>query len=84
MADRLLRALLDELMRELDPDATTPEPAPDPDPTPAPDGSDDPAADGVDQLMQQFMDELLRGLSPGGILDPFAPEGSTDSDGAQP
>jgi hypothetical protein len=82
LADRLLRELLDELMRELDPEATAPQPAPDP--TPAPDGTDDPAADTFDNLMQQFLDEMLRGLSPGGMLDPFAPEGGTDSDGAQP
>jgi putative serine protease PepD len=87
MADRLLRALLDELMRELEPDTAAPEPAPDPDPTPAPDGSDGSggsAADGFDQLMQQFLDEMLRGLTPGGMLDPFAPDGGTESEGAQP
>ena len=86
--DRLLRALLDELMRELAPDATNPEPAPDtePDtePAPAPGDADDPAADSVDRLMQQLFDEMLRGLSPGGMLDPFAPEGDADSQGAQP
>ena len=75
MADRMLRQLLDEFLRQLAPDAQTPQPAPDP----APDGSNDPGADALDQLMQQLMDELLKGLSPDGSTP--APDGSTDGQG---
>jgi len=75
MADRMLRQLLDEFLRQLAPDAQTPPPAP----NPAPDGSNDPGADALDQLMQQLMDELLKGLSPDGSTP--APDGSTDGQG---
>ena len=75
MADQMLRQLLDEFLRQLAPDAQTPQPAP----NPAPDGSNDPGADALDQLMQQLMDELLKGLSPGGSTP--APDGSTDGQG---
>jgi putative serine protease PepD len=75
MADRMLRRLLDEFLRQLAPDAQAPQPAPDP----APDGSNDPGAEALDQLMQQLMDELLRGLSPDGSTP--APDGSTDGQG---
>jgi S1-C subfamily serine protease len=75
MADQMLRRLLDEFLRQLAPDAQTPQPAPDP----APDGSTDPGADALDQLMQQLMDELLRGLSPDGSAP--APDESTDGQG---
>jgi S1-C subfamily serine protease len=82
MADRLLRQLLDGLMRELDPDPQAPEPetepAPDPDATPAPDDPNALGGDAIDELMQRFMDELLKGLNPDGTLDPFAPDGGTD------
>ena len=88
MSDRLLRQLLDELLRELDPGAPAPQPAPDPvpgpDATPAPDDQDGAAADAIDRLMQQFLDELLRGLSPDGTLDPSAPDGGTNGTGARP
>jgi putative serine protease PepD len=81
MADRLLRQLLDGLMRELDPEAQAPQPAPDPTPdpdaTPAPEGPNALGGDAIDQLMQQLMDELLKGLNPDGT-DPFAPDGGTD------
>jgi hypothetical protein len=90
MADRMLRQLLDtllrDLQRELTPGAPAPRPAPDtapgPDATPAPNGADDPAAAAIDHLMQQFLDELMRGLSPNGTLDPFAPDAGTDGQGA--
>ena len=90
MADRLLRQLLDsfmrELQRELAPGAPAPQPAPDtapgPDSTPAPDGADDPAAAAIDRLMHQLLDELMQGLSPNGRLDPSAPDGGTDRQGA--
>ena len=85
-ADRLLRQLLDELLRELAPEAPAPQPAPDvapgPDGTPAPDGGDDPAAEAIDRLMQQFLDELMRGLSPDGLSDPFTPDRGIDGEGA--
>ena len=88
MADRLLRQLLDELLRELTPQAPAPQPAPNvepsPDVTPAPDRADDPAAAAIDRLMQQFLDELMQGLSPNGLLDPFSPDGDTDGQGARP
>jgi S1-C subfamily serine protease len=77
LADRMLRQLLDEFMREL---APAPDPAPDPDATPAPDNAD-PGADAVDRLMQQLLDELLQELNPGGGSDPFAPDGDTGSQG---
>ena len=90
MADRMLRQLLDtllrDLQRELAPGAPAPRPAPDtapgPDATPAPNGADDPAAAAIDRLMQQFLDELMRGLSPNGMSDPFAPDAGTDGQGA--
>jgi putative serine protease PepD len=90
MADRMLRQLLDsfmrELQRELAPGAPAPQPAPDtapgPDATPAPDRPNGPAAGTIDRLMQQFLDELLQGLSPHGTLDPSAPDGGTDGQGA--
>ena len=86
MADRLLRQLLDEFLRELAPGAPAPQPAPDtapgPDATPAPDGPNGPAADAIDRLMQQLLDELLQGLSPDGTPDPSAPDGGTDGQGA--
>ena len=86
MADRMLRQLLDELLRELAPAAPAPQPAPDtapgPDATPAPDGPNGPAADTIDRLMQQFLDELLQGLSPDGTTDPSAPDGGTNGTGA--
>ena len=83
-ADRLLRQLLDELLRELAPAAPQPAPdvAPGPDATPAPDGADDPAADAIDRLLQQFLDDLMQGLSPDGMSDPFTPDGDTDGLGA--
>ena len=85
-ADRMLRQLLDELLRELAPGAETPQPAPDtapgPEATPAPDRPDDPAADTIDRLMQQLLDELLQGLSPDGTLDPTTPDGGTNGTGA--
>jgi S1-C subfamily serine protease len=85
MADRLLRQLLDELLRELTPGAPAPQPAPDvapgPDATPDPDGADDPAAAAIDRLMQQFLDELMQGLSPNGMSDPFTPDEGTDGQG---
>ena len=77
-ADRLLRQLLDDLLRELDPEAAAPQPAPDPDPTPAPDGATDPGADAFDRMMQELLDELFQGLSPNGMPDPLAPDGATD------
>jgi hypothetical protein len=90
MADRMLRQLLDtllrDLQRELAPGAPAPRPAPDtapgPDATPAPNGADDPAAAAIDRLMQQFLEELMRGLSPNGMSDPFAPDAGTDGQGA--
>ena len=90
MADQMLRQLLDtllrDLQRELAPGAPAPRPAPDtapgPDATPAPNGADDPAAAAIDRLMQQFLDELMRGLSPNGMSDPFAPDAGTDGQGA--
>jgi Trypsin-like peptidase domain len=75
MADRMLRQLLDQFLRQLAPDAQTPQPAPDP----APDGSNDPGADALDQLMQQLMDELLGGLSQDGSTP--APDGNADGQG---
>ena len=87
-ADRMLRQMLDELLRELAPDAPAPQPAPDPAPgpdaTPAPDRPNGPAADTIDRLMQQLLDELLQGSSPDGTLDPSAPDGGTDDPGAKP
>ncbi|HET9757620.1 MAG TPA: trypsin-like peptidase domain-containing protein [Candidatus Limnocylindrales bacterium] len=90
MADRMLRQLLDtllrDLQRELAPGDPAPQPAPDPAPgpdaTPAPNGADDPAAAAIDRLMQQFLDELMRGLSPNGMSDPSAPDAGTDGQGA--
>jgi putative serine protease PepD len=90
MADQMLRQLLDtllrDLQRELAPGTPAPRPAPDtapgPDATPAPNGADDPAAAAIDRLMQQFLDELMRGLSPNGMSDPFAPDAGTDGQGA--
>ncbi len=86
MADRMLRQLLDELLRELAPAAPAPQPAPDtapgPDATPAPDRPNGPAADTIDRLMQQLLDELLQGLSPDGTTDPSAPDGGTNGTGA--
>jgi hypothetical protein len=32
--------------------------------------------------MQQFLEELMRGLSPNGMSDPFAPDAGTDGQGA--
>ena len=83
MADRMLRRLLDELMRELAPEdsAPQPEPAPGPGESPAPDGADEPA-DAIEGLMQQLLDELFRGLTPGGPLDPFAPDEGAEGQGA--
>jgi putative serine protease PepD len=75
LADRMLRQLLDEFLRQLAPDAQSPQPAPDP----APDGSNDPGADALDQLMQRLMDELLKGLSPDGSTP--APDGNADGQG---
>jgi putative serine protease PepD len=90
MADRMLRQLLDtllrDLQRELAPGAPAPRPAPDtapdPDATPSPNGADDPAAAAIDRLMQQFLDGLMRGLSPNGMSDPFAPDAGTNGQGA--
>ena len=85
MADRLLRQLLDELMRGLAPEESAPQPEPEPSPdpgeSPSPD-ADDPAADAVDRLMQQLLDELFRGLTPGGPLDPFGPDEGSEGQGA--
>jgi putative serine protease PepD len=75
MADQMLRQLLDELLRSLDPGVPAPEPPP------VPDGGDDPAMDAVDRLMQQLLDEMLRGLVPGGMDEPFAPDESTEGPG---
>ncbi len=86
MADQLLRQLLDELQRELAPDAPTPQPAPDttptPDATPAPDGANDPTTDAIDQLMQQLLDGLFQELSPNEIPEPDAPDAGTGGEGA--
>jgi S1-C subfamily serine protease len=79
MADRLLRQLLDEFMREL---APAPDATPSPDATPAPDGSSDPGAEAIDRLMQQLLDELFQGLSPDGTLDPSTPDAGSDGTGA--
>ncbi|HEX5039406.1 MAG TPA: trypsin-like peptidase domain-containing protein [Candidatus Limnocylindria bacterium] len=79
MADRLLRELLDEFMREL---APAPDPTPAPEETPPPDALTDPGAEAIERLMQQLMDELLRGLSPDGTLDPSAPDAGGDGTGA--
>jgi putative serine protease PepD len=75
LADRMLRQLLDEFLRQLAPDPTAPQPAPEP----APDGPTDPGADALDQLMQRLMDELLNGLSPDGSTP--APDGNADGQG---
>jgi hypothetical protein len=75
MADQMLRQLLDELLRSLDPGAPAPEPPP------VPGGGDDPAMDAIDRLMQQLLDEMLRGLVPGGMDEPFAPDESTEGPG---
>ena len=87
-AERMLRQLLDEFLRELAPGAETPQPTPDPAPgpdaTPAPDRPDDPAADAIDRLMQQLLDELLQGPSPDGTLDPTTPDGGTSDPGEAP
>jgi S1-C subfamily serine protease len=86
LADRLLRQLLDELQRQLAPDAPAPQPAPEtapsPEATPAPDGSNDPGADALDSLMQQLLDELLQELDPNSMPQPFAPDGGTGDQGA--
>jgi hypothetical protein len=37
--------------------------------------------DAVDRLMQQLLDEMLRGLMPGELVDPFAPDGGTEGPG---
>jgi putative serine protease PepD len=85
MGDELLRELLDLFLDELAPELA-PQPAPDPmpapDPTPAPDGTEDPTADAIDRLMLRLLDELLNGLDPDGTLDPSAPDGGTDGEGA--
>ena len=86
MADRLLRGLLDELMRELAPADPAPPPAPDPAPdpgeSPAPDGADDLGTEAIDRLMQQFLDELFRGLSPDAPPDPSTPDSDEGGTGA--
>ena len=82
LADRMLRELLDAFLGEIAPDSQAPDATPSPEPTPAPDGSDDPTADALEGLMDQLLDELLQGLSPGGTLDPFAPDAGTDGQGA--
>jgi hypothetical protein len=86
MADRMLRQLLDEFMRELAPGTPAPQPAPDtapgPDATPAPDRPNGPTADTIERLIQQLLDELLQGLSPDGTTDPSAPDGGTNGTGA--
>jgi S1-C subfamily serine protease len=85
MADRLLRQLLDGLLRELAPDSQAPQPAPDPTPapdaTPAPDSAD-PGTEAIDRLMEQFLNDLLQDLSPNGMPDPFTPDGGTSGEGA--
>jgi putative serine protease PepD len=81
MAEQLLRQLLDELFRSLDPNATAPEPAPDPEPAPAPDGTEDQAVEEMDRLMQELLDGLFQGLDPEPMPDPFAPDDTTDGEG---
>jgi putative serine protease PepD len=84
MADQLLRELLDAFLGELAPDAQEPQPAPDTEESPeapAPE-ADDPTADAIDRFMWNLLDQMLRELSPGGSIDPFAPEGSTEGQGA--
>jgi hypothetical protein len=81
MADQLLRQLLDELLRSLEPGGTAPQPMPDQEPAPGPDGTNDPALDAMDQLMQELMDELFGGFSPDGVPDPLAPDDATGGDG---
>jgi S1-C subfamily serine protease len=82
MADRLLRQLLDELMRELAPEEQAPQPEPDPNATPAPGGEDDSSADAFDSLMQDFLDQLFGDLSPDGPLDPSSPDSDSGGTGA--
>jgi hypothetical protein len=90
MADRMLQQMLDmfmrEFMRELSPGTPAPQPAPDvapgPEATPAPNGTDDPTAEGIERLLDGLLDDLLQGLSPDGLSDPFAPDAGTDGQGA--
>jgi hypothetical protein len=86
MADRMLQQMLDmfmrEFMRELSPGTPAPDVAPGPEATPAPNGTDDPTAEGIERLLDGLLDDLLQGLSPDGLSDPFAPDAGTDGQGA--